>query len=175
MQKHHQYYLHNGKKKYATLFAYEHMAQILSPVVEYDPNHSTNLDLKSITEERIAAIPAHIKSSKQEVMNSVTVKGTKYEKGFYLILDHDKEESDLIVGAIDTILLSSENKVSFLLKIKKAQNSFNGFYIVERPGPTSRKRYEFKLVEDLVDYYPLPSYNLQGDECLVLKHSSVCL
>lgn len=165
---------HTMTKKYVSRFAYDHMSQILPPDVEYDPNHSTCIDLKCASEDKVAAIPHDIIVSKTEVMDMVTVKGIKYEKGFYVVLNQEGT-SDLLVGSIDMIILTSSNTVSFLLEEKIARNTFNGFYTIEKPALHSRQHYCHKYVQDLLDYYPLPSYAFQGDECLVLKHSVVCI
>lgn len=116
------------------------------------------------------AFPDNFDSSKYEFLSRVSYKGVSYQKNFYVVLNSVEDSSDLIIGRIKFILIDCENHISFLLEEKRATNTYQGYYTIEN---LSEKIYRYHVHEDLVDYYPLPSYKFSAHECIILKHSNL--
>ena len=79
----------------------------------------------------------------------------------------------MLVGEIMMILIAG-TKVKFLLKKKRAINTFCGFYQIQGRAEEPDV-FDVVMLGDLQDYYPLPAYVVQGQLCLTLKHSSPCM
>ena len=76
------------------------------------------------------------------------------------------KNSNLIVGEILLVLYNGQS-VKFVLKICSGINSNLGYYCIDND-----KQFGAILHQDLVDYYPLPAYEFQNEQCLTLKHTS---
>ncbi|KAK3928351.1 Zinc finger protein 136 [Frankliniella fusca] len=154
-------------QKYMLRFASHNSSDLFPAEVVYDPASSRCINLMSFPDEKKCALPDNFNPANYEALNVIRVKGTEYKVGFYVALSSSMLSTSLQMGKIDTILLDSSNHVQFLVKSVEAFNSFEGYYVV------SETKAGFKLIrhEELTDYYPLPSYVLQGKECISLKHS----
>lgn len=154
--------------KYMCHFAYDHASGLIPADIIYDPSTSSYINIKNLSEAKRAVFKGGFDAERTEALDSIVVKGIEYKKGLHLVLNSNMDSSSFEVGCIDLIFLDDSNNVSFLLEVKEAVNSFQGYYCLQSPSVAS-----FKLTrhEDVNDYYPLPSYYLRGHECLSLKHS----
>lgn len=157
-------------RKYMLRFAFIQGSGGFPADIIYDPTSSSCVNLLTFPPEKRLAFPNNFDPSRSEALTSIIVKGTEYKKGFYLILKSSMDSTSLTVGCIDLILLDSSNKVSFLVEEKEAIESFKGYYELEN---SSNLEYKLLPHDQLIDYYPLPAYNVYGIDCLSLKHS-VC-
>lgn len=162
-------------KKYMCRFAYDHSSEILPPDIEYDPNHSEKLNLRTLSAEQVTALPDDLDVDQVESLQAVIIKGIKYEVGSYLIVG-SHGLCDLTVGCINMILLTDSNSASFILEQKKGTNSFQGYYSLSKFTDDEKTgTFIQKSLDNLPDYYPLPSYDYCGSQCLSLKHSVICM
>ena len=122
------------------------MDQVLPPNVIYYEKHSTCVNLKSTSGERLAAIIQEIQSTQQEVMDKMVVKRVEYSKGSYLVLDQDGTY-DLLAGYIDLILISSSNTVSLFLEVAVATTTFNGYTPFRRYNDLLQKSANFSTLK----------------------------
>lgn len=99
------------------------------------------------------------------VTNDVTVKGTQYRKGLYVVLGTD--EDVLLVGEIKLALIRA-SEVYLVLRRRQAVLHM-GVYLLD----DLEQRSQFVCVrhEELLDYYPLPEYKVNGVSKLILHHS----
>ncbi|XP_034232891.1 uncharacterized protein LOC117640479 [Thrips palmi] len=155
-------------KKFMLRFASIQAGDGFPADIIYDPTSSCCVNLKTLPEGKRIAFPNMFDPSEYEALTSIIVKGTEYKKGFYLVLRSTMDSTSLTVGLIDLILLDSSNNVSFLMEVKEANDSFKGFYELEKSSST---KYKLLPYESIIDFYPLPSYTVCGIECLTLKHS----
>lgn len=164
---------HTLARKYMCRFAYDNSSGLLRPDIDYNPTQTKQLLYVQLPVEKLQALPDDFNFDGVDSLDSVKVKGTCYQKGLYLVLAGNEENSNLIFGEIDMILLDGKNNVSFVLKEKEGINSFNGYYkIIE----ASKLKYHHIFHKNLIDYYPLPAYKYSGHpECISLKHSVLCM
>ncbi|KAK3920815.1 DNA topoisomerase 3-alpha [Frankliniella fusca] len=161
---------HTLSRKYACRFAYDHSAKLLEDKVLHKSNHSSLVISSSISEERKEVIPPEVLSEDSFiVLTKVSVHGISYRIGDYMVLD-SPDQCDLNVGLIDMIFLNkSTQDTFFLMSVKPALNTFQGYYKIMMPAIS----YRFSCLQSLPDYYPLPSYNVGGQQCISLKHTIV--
>lgn len=103
-----------------------------------------------------------------EVSLEVTIKGTLYRKGHYVVLS--KCEQGLSLGEIQFIILNSCTQAYFLVKEFTAQLSQElQVYTVLYTSPCS----SFQCIESskLLDYYPLTAYKRGKLLLISLKHN----
>ncbi|KAE8742971.1 hypothetical protein FOCC_FOCC011401 [Frankliniella occidentalis] len=156
-------------RKYACRFAYDHSTKLLEEDVLYKSKHSSFVIKSKISEERKAVIPDEFLSEDIFGLTQVSVKGVSYTLGEYMVLD-SLGDFDLKVGFIDMIFLNkSTEKVYFLMNVKPALNTFQGYYKIMLPASS----YQFASLDSLLDYHPLPSYTVGGQQCIVLKHTMI--
>lgn len=75
---------------------------------------------------------------------------------------------DLQVGRIKQILVTPNDSIYLVLEVHTAESSWCGYYVI-KTQETSR----VINIKDLPDYFPLPSYLVNGKNCIVLKHSTI--
>lgn len=102
------------------------------------------------------------------VTDAISIKGTTYKLGQWLIFKK-AGSSDLCVGCIETIYCFPKDSIYFKLRQHIAENNLRGFYSIHN----SSIGYCVQNSQDLPDFYPLPSYSVQGKRCLTLKYSNI--
>ena len=165
--------LYTLTQKYQLRFAFDHSNyEILPPDIILSEYASIPLVLRDLPPKALEVMK-NINLPNLVQFNKVKVRGILYETNFYLILD-SIGFSNLKVGCIMKILYDpSTDFVAFLMRVKKATNSFNGYYIItEEPG---EEDYCLIPLNNLLDAYALPTYEFQGEACITLKHSVICM
>ncbi|KAK3921458.1 Zinc finger protein ZXDC [Frankliniella fusca] len=162
-------FTHTLARKYMCKFALDHSSNLLEEEVLYDYYNTSPVLETEINDNMKHLIPESVFTESFRVATSVSVKGTQYNSDLYMVIDCE-EGCDLKVGKIEIIFLNTSSKeVFFLLNVKPAVNTFQGFFKIHTPAVS----YQFENLNSLPDYYPLPSYNVQGHHCLTLKHSMI--
>nr|XP_023659190.1 uncharacterized protein LOC111839475 [Paramormyrops kingsleyae]XP_023659191.1 uncharacterized protein LOC111839475 [Paramormyrops kingsleyae] len=96
----------------------------------------------------------------------VTVKGTSYKKGMYILLG--KTEEELEVGKIELVIVHHGSVFFISEKYLFVKLSDIGVYCVLG---TAQEEFVCVRHEDLLDYYPLPAYEMCGMPIISLHHS----
>ena len=99
------------------------------------------------------------------VSTNIQYKGTSYEKGNFLV---SKNDESMEFGELVIILIKMEAAVYFVIDVHKAD------YLSEYhmyPVTKQSTRMQCLNINDLVDFYPLPSYIVNGLQVIPLKHS----
>lgn len=117
--------------------------------------------------EDIKDAVAHLNfESNALISHEAKVKGTKYKKNMFLVLDQSDE--GITFGKIKAILIQGDS-VYFLTEV------YNSVTLIDQGlhslAMTPAKRLCCVDQESLLDYYPLPLYKLCGLSVLALHHS----
>lgn len=157
--------------KYSYRFAYDHGSSDLLPLeIVYNSNFTVGVNPGILPESEKMAFPPDFDWSDAEELKRVSVNGIDYCKDYYFVLG--SQGTDLAVGCIERILLQkSSSRVLFLVQEKLAENSCNGYYIIQKNG----LGFKLTTISDLPDYYALPAYDLGGHDCLSLKHTVITM
>lgn len=104
------------------------------------------------------------------IAHEVSVKGTKYKKNMFIVIDNGEE--GLVMGKIKVILIHRDSAVYFIIeKYLAVRLPHIGVHCLTQ----SQKRYCCVNQENLFDYYPLPEYIVGGMALIVLHHSLLSL
>lgn len=146
-----QAYINTGRRFYDSVDA--------DAGTDYDPNiFSANIQ-KAVED-------FHFTAENTCVYNMLSIKGTLYKNGQYVICK--KLENDLKLGKILMIFVKN-NLVILAISLQEAiLCSKTGCYILNK---TSSSQIISIKNEDLLDYYPLMSYNLQDNTYISLHHA----
>ena len=88
------------------------------------------------------------------VSTDIQYKGTSYKKGHFLVSKND--------------LIKNDASVYFVVDIHRAEyHPEYHLYSVTKQS----SRLQCLNINDLVDFYPLPSYMVDGNQVILLKHS----
>lgn len=99
------------------------------------------------------------------VSTEIQYKGTSYKKGHFLV---SKNDESMEFGELLIILIQNDAAVYFVMDIHKADyHSEYHLYSVTKQST----RLQCLNMNDLVDFYPLPSYIVDGHQVIPLKHS----
>jgi len=99
------------------------------------------------------------------VSTDIVYKGTSYKKGNFLV---SKNDEAIEFGELLIILIQNDDTVYFVMGVHKADyHSEYHLYSVTKQNT----RLQCLNINDLVDFYPLPSYILNGHQVIPLKHS----
>ncbi len=91
---------------------------------------------------------------------TLRIKVTSYKKGHFLV--------SIEFGKLLIILIQNDEAVFFVMEIHKADShSKYHLYSVKKQST----RLQCLNINDLVDFYPLPSYIVNGHQVIPLKHS----
>ncbi|KAJ1519069.1 hypothetical protein ONE63_011311 [Megalurothrips usitatus] len=146
-------------RKYMCRSAFDRKSGLVPPAIMYDS--SFYLDTDSLPENERVPEDA-------EELHKVTVHGTEYTPGHYLLLALGVD-NQLKVGFIEKIFIrTTSNQIIFLLEEKLSFRD-NGCYVIQEPH---QRTFVLQSLEDLGDYYPLPAYTINGNQCITLKHSA---
>ena len=98
--------------------------------------------------------------------NYVTVKGTDYRRGMYILLENS--DQGLLMGEIMLVIVV-HNSVYFVSeKHTFIKLSYTGVYC---DLGVAQDNYVCIKQEDLLDYYPLSAYNVYDQSIIALHHS----
>lgn len=165
--------LHNFKNLCATLAERHQLLQaflsagsLFPPVIQVE--RGTEFYVSDYNESIKAATAAFDFTQNDTVAtNEVTVKGTKYKKGMYVVLGRD--DDGLHMGGIQLILIHHNDSVYFVVERQQAVElvhlGIHCLEVVEDPNYMCVKQ------EDLLDYYPLVEYKLNGTSMMIFHHS----
>ena len=99
------------------------------------------------------------------VSTNIQYKGTSYKKGNFLV---SKNDESMEFGELVIILIKKEAAVYFVIDVHEADyHSEYHMYSVTKQST----RMQCLNINDLVDFYPLPSYIVNGAQVIPLKHS----
>jgi len=99
------------------------------------------------------------------VSTDIQYKGTSYKKGLFLV---SKNDESMEFGELLIILIQNDSAVYFVMDIHKTDyHSEYHLYSVTKQNA----RLQCVNINDLVDFYPLPSYIVNGHQVIPLKHS----
>lgn len=115
---------------------------------------------------RASVASFNFESQSAVACNSVTVKGTVYKKGMFILFGNRDEE--LYFGKINLVIVLHES-VYFVTK-KHTFVKLRDMGIYCELG-VAQEDYVCIKHEDLLDYYPLPAYKVYGLLLIVLHHS----
>ncbi|KAK3929027.1 Zinc finger protein ZXDC [Frankliniella fusca] len=155
-------------RKYACKFALDHSDGLLPPDISFDIQDSTKACHVQWSEEQKSIIDLIPNLENILVTENIEIYGVHYRTGELLQLGL-LNICDLEVGIIEKILVQDSISVLFLLELKTATNSYNGYYQID--SSPSRK-WKVITYEDLIDHYPIPVYKHGTKKCFVLKHSA---
>lgn len=115
------------------------------------------------------AVEAHMFTEPDSVSTEVDFKGTLYKKGSFLCLKRESDES-IKFAQIELVLIVDDKKVCFLVTPHTSVYlSEYGLYEVKQAAEDMH----CINAEHCLDSYPLPLYNLNGNNVISLKHSVV--
>lgn len=97
----------------------------------------------------------------------IEFKNTCYKTDMWMVIDK-VAIINLQVGRIKQILVTPNDSIYLVLEVHTAESSWCGYYVI-KTQETSR----VINIKDLPDYFPLPSYLVNGKNCIVLKHSTI--
>lgn len=98
------------------------------------------------------------------VSTDIVYKGTSYEKWFFV----SKNDEFIEFVELLIMLIHNDDTVYFVIEIQKADyHSEYHLYSVTK----QIRRLQCLNINDLVDFYPLPSYNANGHQVIPLKHN----
>jgi hypothetical protein len=107
-------------------------------------------------------------SDSLQCSSAVTVNGTLYHKGAYVVLGRD--ESQPIFGSIILCVLDDHGKCSLIVaECKSVKNPNLGLYVML--DNAEQESFKCILIEELYDYCPLPGYTVNGVQHVTLKHA----
>ncbi|KAK3914181.1 Nitrile-specifier protein 4 [Frankliniella fusca] len=141
-------------RKYACKFALDHSDGLLPPDISFDIQDSTKACHVQWSEEQKSIIDLIPNLENILVTENIEIYGVHYRTGELLQLGL-LNICDLEVGIIEKILVQDSISVLFLLELKTATNSYNGYYQID--SSPSRK-WKVITYEDLIDHYPIPVY-----------------
>ena len=99
------------------------------------------------------------------VSTDIEYKGTSYKKGNFLV---SKNDESMEFGELLIVLILNDAAVYFLMDIHKADyHSEYHLHSVTKQGTWL----QCLNINNLVDFYPLPSYIVNGHKVIPLKHS----
>lgn len=99
------------------------------------------------------------------VSTGIVYKGTSYKKGHFLV---SKNDESIEFGELLIILIHNDATVYFVMELQKADyHSEYHLYSVTKQS----RRLQCLNIDNLVDFYPLPSYHVNGHQVIPLKHS----
>lgn len=99
------------------------------------------------------------------VSTDIQYKGTSYKKGHFLVSRNDES---MEFGELVIILIQNDEAVYFVMDVHEAiYHSEYHLYSVTKQSP----RLQCLNIKDLIDFYPLPSYIVDGHQVIPLKHS----
>jgi len=103
-----------------------------------------------------------------QCMSNVTVRGTKYCKGAFVVLSCT--DSQPVFGEIWLCFSDSNGRAAVLVKeYKSEKNQALGLFVLETGDHT--RMVKCVLIAELVDYYPLYAYSINGVLHIALKHA----
>lgn len=153
--------------KHQLLQAYKHTSSYFQNVIEVRKSIPLITNTYSLN-IRAALEVCHIDES-SEVSLEITVLGTLYKKGHYVVLNSC--EYGLLFGEIQFVIHNSHTQVHFLVQEFKAQLSekLHVYFISGKSVLIP----SFKCVEysELLDYYPLNAYSKGKHLMIPLKHA----
>ena len=99
------------------------------------------------------------------VSTNIQYKGTSYKKGNFLV---SKNDESMEFGELVIILIKKEAAVYFVIDVHEAGylSEYHLYSVTKRST-----RMQCLNINDLVDFYPLPSYIVNGLQVIPLKHS----
>lgn len=99
------------------------------------------------------------------VSTDIVYKGTSYIKGHFLV---SKNDESMEFGELLIVLIHNDAAVYFVMEIHKADyHAEYHLYLVTKQSTGL----QCVNINDLVDFYPLPSYIVDGHRVIPLKHS----
>lgn len=117
---------------------------------------------------KVATAPFSFTHDTTVATNAVTVRGTKYKKGMHVVLG--REDEGLHMGEIKLILSHRSDCVYFVVgnqqAVELADLGINSLTEV-----VQESNYMCVKQEDLLDYYPLMGYKLNGTLVVIFHHS----
>ena len=166
--------LHNYKNLCKTLAEKHQLLQAyLSAGVLFPPTVTLHKGVEFYVESRSeeikrALVSFNFRPDNTLVSYSVTVKGTNYKKGLYLVLHRD--DSGLVFGEIMEVLVQNEIEVFFIVKAFQSVFQFGlNVHCLDKSGEIECCKFD-----SLIDYYPLPGYEMKGQLYIPLHHA-VCI
>lgn len=99
------------------------------------------------------------------VSTDIVYKGTSYKKGNFLV---SKNDEAIEFGELLIILIQNDDTEYFVMEVHKADyhSEYHLYSVTKR-----NTRLQCLNINDLVDFYPLPSYIFNGHQVIPLKHS----
>ena len=99
------------------------------------------------------------------VSTDIQYKGTSYKKGHFLV---SKNDESMEFGELLIILIKNDAAVYFVMDVHEAvyHSEYHLYSVTKRST-----RLQCLNVNDLVDFYPLTSYFVDGHQVIPLKHS----
>lgn len=164
--------LHNFKnvcktlaERHQLLQAYLSAGNLFPPLIQVEKGTGFYVDdYNDKIRASVASCP--FESQSAVACNNVTVKGTDYRKGMFILLGNSDE--GLHMGKIMLVIVV-HNSVHFVSKKHTfVKLSDTGVYC--NLG-VAQEDYVCIKHEDLLDYYPLPAYNVQDLMLIALHHS----
>lgn len=104
-------------------------------------------------------------SDHNSVSTDILYKGTSYKKGYFLV---SKNEEYMEFGELLIILIRNDLPMYFVMDLHKAKyHSEYHLYSVTKQSTGLKCLH----INDLADFYPLPSCMVDGYQVIPLKHS----
>jgi hypothetical protein len=156
--------------RHQLLQCYQMAGHILSSDVDSVGNMTYNEHVYSVGIQKAVE---QIKSSNAdlEVCSQLSVHGTTYKVGLFVMLTYAGYQCDAVFGKIVLLILHTGRKPFFVLKpFAGAWSSEVSTYSVTELSPST---FQCVAHSDLLDYYPLVSYGRNNKTYVVLKHTCV--
>ena len=115
---------------------------------------------------RASVASFNFESESSVACNSVTVKGTVYRKGMFVLLGNSDEE--LYFGKINLVIVHHDSVYFVTKKHTFVKLTDVGIYC---ELGVAKEDYVCIKHEDLLDYYPLPAYKVFDLLLIALHHS----
>lgn len=164
--------LHNFKnlcktlaERHQLLQAYLSAGNLFPPLIQVEKGTDFYVDDYN-DKIRASVASCQFESQSAVACNNVTVKGTDYRKGMFILLGNSDE--GLHMGKIMLVIVA-HNSVHFVSeKHTSVKLSDIGVYC---DLGVAQEDYVCIKHEDLLDYYPLPAYNVYDQMLIALHHS----
>lgn len=151
-------------ERHQLLQAFLSAGNILQPCVAIE--RGTDIFVQDYNDKiKESVAPLSFDPSNTVAAHEVTVKGTLYKKNMVVILE--KNDKGLVFGRIKLILINNVTAVYFVTE--KCQSVLlvdQGVYCLTE----SSTNYVCIDQKKLLDYYPLPEYNMLGLSVISLHH-----
>ena len=154
-------------ERHQLLQAYYSAGSLFPPCVQFEKGVQFHFDTFSAEIQR-ATEGFHFSPKSSSVTYNVTLKGTQYKKGQYVVISRNEDYTNF--GKIILIIVSNGTDVHFVTQ------NYSSFFLIElglfQLNNSCDKMYCTHSSE-LSDYYPLPSYKVNG-KILISLHHTVC-